>query len=148
MLFVDTHILIRFHDSSDDLHSQAVSKVAQLHRNDEALVVAPQCIYELWSVLTRPRQKRGVGLTPSDANAIVQRLPQFFRLVPDPAGLFTEWLRLVNLHGVSGKESHDARLVAFMNLSAIDKVVTFNGSDFARYGTISVIDPGDASLPQ
>ena len=44
-------------------------------------------------------------------------------------------------HGVSGKKTHDARLVAAMTVHRIDHILTFNTDDFARYTGIQVLHP-------
>lgn len=55
--------------------------------------------------------------------------------------LYDEWRRLIVDHGVSGKKSHDARLVAAMKVHGITQIVTFNTDDFTRYSGIDVIHP-------
>ena len=44
-------------------------------------------------------------------------------------------------HRVSGKNTHDARLVATMKLHGINKILTFNIHDFARFEGIEAIHP-------
>ena len=44
-------------------------------------------------------------------------------------------------HQVSGKKIYDARLVAVMKSHGIDRIVTFNTKDFARYPGITAIHP-------
>jgi hypothetical protein len=41
---------------------------------------------------------------------------------------------------VSGKNAHDARLVAAMLVHGIESILTFNTQDFFRYGEIRVLD--------
>jgi predicted nucleic acid-binding protein len=64
-----------------------------------------------------------------------------FRL-PDSDNVYAQWRRLVVTHGVSGKKTHDARLVAAMTVHGIAHILTFNGADFARFPGITVIEPG------
>jgi predicted nucleic acid-binding protein len=59
--------------------------------------------------------------------------------------LCDEWRRIVVAYQVSGKSSHDARLVAAMNVHGITQVLTFNVKDFARYPGIQAIHPRDAA---
>ncbi len=42
---------------------------------------------------------------------------------------------------VSGKNAHDARLVAAMMVHGISRILTFNVGDFMRYAGIAVLDP-------
>ena len=46
-------------------------------------------------------------------------------------------------HQVTGKKVHDARLVALMVVHEITEVLTFNWSDFERFGFISPLPPED-----
>jgi predicted nucleic acid-binding protein len=52
-----------------------------------------------------------------------------------------EWERLVKVHRVSGKNTHDARLVAVMKVHGIASILTFNVQDFTRYEGIAVVNP-------
>ena len=55
--------------------------------------------------------------------------------------MFEEWERIVTTHRVSGKNTHDARLVATMRLHGIEKILTFNVPDFERFPGIIVLNP-------
>ena len=43
--------------------------------------------------------------------------------------------------GRTGKTTHDARLVAAMNVHGISSILTFNVQDFARYAAKSAVHP-------
>lgn len=64
------------------------------------------------------------------------------RLAEDDA-IYTEWRKLVSSYGVSGKTSHDARLVAAMKVHGVTHVLTFNVEDFRRFEGIQVLHPND-----
>jgi len=63
-----------------------------------------------------------------------------FRLA-ETDDVYGEWRRLVIRHGVSGKNAHDARIVAAIVVNRIDHILTFNVQDFARYSNLTVLDP-------
>lgn len=65
-----------------------------------------------------------------------------FTIVPDSMQTFETWLDLVVQHGVIGAKVHDARLVSVMKVHGIERILTFNVSDFSRYDDIMVINPG------
>jgi hypothetical protein len=44
-------------------------------------------------------------------------------------------------HKVQGVRVHDARLVAIMNVYAVQSVLTFNSVDFERFSNIRAIHP-------
>jgi predicted nucleic acid-binding protein len=52
---------------------------------------------------------------------------------------------LVAAHKVVGKKTHDARLVAAMNVHGVSHILTFNTGDFKRFVGIQTIHP-DAKI--
>jgi predicted nucleic acid-binding protein len=145
-LLVDTNILIRYLDVEDVLHRQTSSALTQLRPVGHDLVIAPQCIYEFWAVSTRPVDKNGLGLKPSSAAVAIKNFAAALSRLDDPINLYDEWLRIVSSQKVSGKESHDARLVAFMGLHGIQHLLTYNVTDFSRYTYISLVDPATVTV--
>jgi predicted nucleic acid-binding protein len=80
-------------------------------------------------------------MTTEAAMQALTVIKDLFPMLPEPVGIYEEWERLVNTYGVSGKNTHDARLVAVMTLHGITRILTFNAADFARYEDIEAIDP-------
>ena len=105
------------------------------------LAVASQNLVKLWSVCTRPADVGGLGLNPAAAAFTLDRIEQEFVRLRGTDGIYPAWRRLVREHGVSGRQVHDARLVASMLVNGITHILTFNGRDFLRYAQIFVIDP-------
>lgn len=132
-VFVDTNVLLRSVQPTHPLHDAAVRSVSGLIRGGESLVVTPQIIAEFWNVATRPIGANGLGMAHDFARAEVAKVEQFCSIVPESIDVYTEWKRLITAHQVSGVHVHDARLVAAMNVYGIDRMLTFNGSDFMRY---------------
>jgi predicted nucleic acid-binding protein len=54
------------------------------------------------------------------------RIRSLFTLLPDTPAIYPQWEKLVVEFGVKGKESHDARLIAAMNVHGISRIVTFD----------------------
>ena len=111
-----------------------------MRRDRDSLHIASQNIIEFWVVATRPVSENGLGLTIDQALHEVVRLKRFFILLPE-LPLQSEWERLVVTFRVSGKNGHDARLVAAMSVHRLDRILTFNVADFTRYTGIKVLDP-------
>ena len=63
MILIDTNIFTRLSDKTDPLRASVKFALEHLD-NQEELVVAPQCLYEFWVVMTCPRQNNGYGLHP------------------------------------------------------------------------------------
>ncbi len=75
--------------------------------------------------------------------ALITETEAAFTLLPDHEDLYMEWKRIVSQYRVSGKPTHDARLVAAMTLHGVRSFLTFNVRDFTRYAGLSVRHPRD-----
>jgi predicted nucleic acid-binding protein len=141
-LLVDTNILLRSVQTHHPHYAMVERAFAVLRSRDETLNVTVQNFVEFWAVATRPTgSENGLGMTPEDAMKELAVLKDLFPLLPEPSGLFDEWERLVATYRVSGKNTHDARLVAAMNLNGIARILTFNVQDFNRYQDIEALHP-------
>ncbi len=101
-----------------------------------------------WSARAPPAQN-GLGLTPAATQAELSRLKVFFTVLDETPAVFPQWEQLVAQYQISGKNAHDARLVAAMMVHGLSRILTFNVGDFQRYQTLIVLDPqqGLASQP-
>lgn len=142
----DTNILLRSAERTHPMHEETVAATRQLLTNGEELCVLAQNLIEFWAVATRPISVNGLAMTTEQARAELIRIKGLFRLLPDIPDIYPKWETLVVKHGVSGKTTHDARIVAAMNVHSIINLLTFNGDDFKRYRAINVVSPADVSL--
>ncbi len=138
---VDTSVLIRRINRKDPEHQLARNAMLALRQKGEDLCIVPQNLYELWSVCTRPATSNGLGLTPEQSLQVLLHVEELFTLLSDHEDLYSEWKRIVSEYRVSGRPSHDARLIAAMNLHGIHALLTFNVQDFTRYSGLSVLHP-------
>lgn len=109
----------------------------------DVLCVTSQNLIECWAVCTRPVENNGLGLPPALAFRVLSRIETAAVRLAEDDSAYTEWRNLVTTHAVSGKKSHDARLVAAMKVHGVTHVLTFNGDDFRRFDGIQVIHPKD-----
>lgn len=144
---VDTNVLLRWVQPSDPMNPVAERAVEELVQRGETVYISPQNCVEFWSVATRPAAVNGLGWSPAEADAELQRIEQFFPLLPDMPTIHTEWRQLVVTVGVSGVQVHDARLVAVMRAHGITHLLTFNVPDFRRFPGITVMHPQDVIPP-
>lgn len=140
-ILADTNVLLRRIHRRDPQHRLAQRALNRLIRQGDRICVTSQNLIELWAVCTRPPDNNGLGLNTLQTERILTRIERAVIRLPDSDNIYPEWRRLVVTHGVSGKKSHDARLVAIMNIQAITHIVTFNTEDFRRYPGITVIHP-------
>lgn len=140
-VLVDCHILTRSAQPGHPMHIEALDAVRTLKQSGEELCAVPQNLYEFWVVATRPMDVNGLGMSTTQAQAELTRIKSFFRVLPDIPAIYPEWEKLVVQHAVSGKNAHDARIVAAMNVHGITHLLTFNAADFKRFHGLSVISP-------
>lgn len=140
-VLIDTNVLLRLLQPST-LHIDAArNAIDSLRERGEPMVFAAQNIIEFWVVATRPIMNNGLGLNPDRAASEIAGFKALFSILPESAHILAEWERLVNSYRVSGKNAHDARLVAAMTVNRVDKILTFNIADFTRFREIQVLDP-------
>lgn len=139
-VLVDSNILLRI-SQPDTAHAAIAERALDALRiRNEELRITSQNLVEFWAVATRPLTENGLGFTLEQANGQMLALKQLFTLLPE-VPLQSEWERLVTTYRVSGKNCHDARLVAAMMVHGIRSILTFNVQDFTRYAGITVLDP-------
>ena len=122
--------------------SRAVSML--FDRGDELHVIG-QNLIEFWAVATRTINENGLGLTVTEAALELTKLKTTFTVLPDSADVLPLWEELVVRHQVRGKQAHDTRLVAAMNVHKLTHLLTFNTTDFKRFTGITVISPTDVN---
>lgn len=103
----------------------------------------PQNLIELWTVATRPFGDNGLGMSPAEAAAELDRIKSMFLLLPETPAIYPAWESLVRTYQVTGKPSHDARLVAAMQTHNLTAILTFDKTGFSRFSDIEVVHPGD-----
>ena len=136
---LDSNILLRWANREDPERPLALSALQKLGRSGELMHTTPQNYTEFWSSATRPATGNGLGLSPIQASQLVNRLRTLFPLLPDNAIVFEEWLQIVTASAVSGRQVHDARLVAVMLAHRITHILTFDVNDFKRYQSFGIV---------
>ena len=144
-VLLDTNILTRLAEPIHPLRATALSAVETLQSAGRILHIVPQNLYEFWVVATRPTTANGgLGLTVAEARAELESIRGSFVLLHDTPAIFAEW----EAHDCKGKPAHDARLVAAMHVHGVTELLTFNGSDFRRFGDIFVLEPAAVAAAQ
>jgi predicted nucleic acid-binding protein len=141
---LDTGILLRLVDDKDPQHSVIRLAVRELIRRSDDLLITTQNVAEFWNVATRPVANNGLGLKGSDVAQLLQReVEPICVVIPEQAALLGEFKRLLTTYGVTGKQVHDARLVAMMITWQVDHILTLNERNFQRFAPerITVVSP-------
>jgi predicted nucleic acid-binding protein len=138
-ILLDTNILVRLAQPHHPSAPVAARALKALRSSNEALHITQQNVVEFWAVTTRPIDANGLGFTTQQAAEEIAVLKRLFLLLPE-VPLQDAWERLVTGNRVSGKNAHDARLVAAMVVHGIESILTFNMQDFLRYAEIRVLN--------
>jgi predicted nucleic acid-binding protein len=142
-LLLDTNVLLRASDPGSPLYALATEAVALLLAAGEQIQITAQNLIEFWAVATRPESVNGLGWSAQQTRDEISRLLGQFPLLEDSPAIFSEWPNLVSSHAVEGKATHDARLVAVMQVHGIACLLTFNTVDFVRYTGLTLLHPTD-----
>lgn len=148
---VDTNILLRRRDTKHPQFQAADGAITRLQGRNERLCVARQNLIEFRNVASRPLDKNGLGLSPAAADLDLDIAESEFDVLAEDDLVYQVWRQLIAAKGVSGKQVHDARLVASMLVYGITHLLTFNGADFRRFEAlpaslgagIVVVSPAD-----
>jgi predicted nucleic acid-binding protein len=142
---LDTNVLVRLANAADVRYAIADRAVMELHRRGEVLHLTPQVLMEFRNVATRPLARNGLGLSTVDAEMQSAGFETRFPLLADTPDIYSAWKALVSALAVTGKQVHDARLVAVCHVYAVTHFLTFNVADFIRMAgfgpSIVVVDP-------
>lgn len=142
-VLVDSNILVFSADPNSPMFNEVTRATTLLLSGGERLCVIPQNLIEFWAVATRPVTSRGLGFSVRQTLAELAQIKSVFQLLHDSPAIYLEWEKLVTQHSVLGKNVHDARLVAAMNVFSLDTLLTSNKPDFKRFAGNTAIEPKD-----
>ena len=139
-MFIDTNVLVKARIPSAPDHDAARASLERAFRNPEPLRISRQVIREYLAVVTRP-QTWPVAISRAEALDDVSRLNGNFEILED-GPMVTEFLvTLCREVPTGGKQIHDANIVATMLARGERRLLTYNASDFRRYGDrIELVD--------
>lgn len=143
----DTNILLRSAEPKHPMHAETLTALSAIRADGDSLCIFPQNIIEFWNVATRPAEKNGLGFSHQQSLTEVEKIEKLFRLILDVPAIYGEWKRLVFVHAVSGKQVHDTRIAATMNVHGITHLLTYNVDDFKRFTTIKAVRPPELIPP-
>lgn len=137
---IDTNVLLRLAQSAEAYPAQHAA-VQRLIALGNRLYTTFQNVAEFWNVSTRPAQLNGRGLSSVEVQSSLLLLERQFEIITEDRDTYERWLALIVHFRVSGRQVHDARLIAHMLSRDIPYFLTSNIKDFTRYGDITAIDP-------
>ena len=98
------------------------------------LYTSGQILREYLAVATRPIGRNGLGMPQPAAVANVRALRGRLRLMAEHEKVADRLAELLDAVDCTGKQVHDANVVATMLVHGVDTVITSNVEDFVRFG--------------
>ena len=140
-VFVDTNVLLYAGRPNAAEYARSQAALSRLQRDNAPLWLSRQVFREYLAAATRP-QASGPALPMAAAIADVHGFHAAFNVAEDGPKVLDRLLHLLAAHPGGGKQVHDANLVATMLEYRITRLLTFNDTDFRRFGVlIEVIAP-------
>ena len=144
-VFCDTNIILRAYHEVLPQHAPVRATFDRLIVADTHLWISRQVIREYLVQVTHPRTF-ATPLNGEQAISQVSKILKTCRVVDETDTTTETLLMLIRNYSVSGKQVHDANIVASMLGNGIDQLLTLNVADFKRYADkITVIVPDDSS---
>lgn len=141
--FVDTNILVYSIDISFENRSFHRASLEILRPSEkEVLYISPQILAEFYAVVTSISAVKN-PISPNEAIFRMKRLSQMpnikvLEITPD---VEQKWLELLEINPVKGSKVFDIFHLATMLTHNIQRIYTFNDSDFSWYKNVNVITP-------
>ena len=133
VMFVDTNVLVNSRILEAPHHAAARARLERAFQDTEPMRIRRQVLREYLAVVTRP-QTWPIAITRADALDDVNRLVNIFEILED-GPVVTELLTMLCREiDVGGRQVHDANIVATMLAHGERRLLTFNTTDFRRYG--------------
>lgn len=132
-MFIDTNVFVSARSTQAPACAPARAALARALESGEPLRISRQVMREYLSVVTRP-QIWSDPLSMAEALDDVARLSAAFEVLEDGPRVMGMLVGLCRNVAVAGKQVHDANIVATMLTHNERQLLTFDGSDFRRYG--------------
>ena len=132
-VMLDTNVLLAATDEGRAEHRYALTIMNEWAAGDTTLCISGQILREYLVVATRPAEQNGLGLKPADAMSNVRSFRERTAFVAEDARVADRLQGLLADVECSGKQVHDANVVATMLAHDIGTVVTMNLADFVRF---------------
>ena len=132
-MFIDTNVFVPARSVQAPASALARAALVRAHESGEPMRVSRQVMREYLSTMTRP-QVWSDPLSMTEALNDVAWLGTTFEVLEDGPHVTDMLAALCREVPVAGKQVHDANIVATMLAHGERRLLTFNDSDFRRYG--------------
>lgn len=132
-VMLDTNVLLAATDEGRVEHHDALTILNEWAASGTTLCTSGQILREYLAVATRPAERNGLGLKPADAVTNVRAIRERTAFLAENARVADRLQGLLTDVECSGKQVHDANVIATMLTHGVGTVVTINVTDFARF---------------
>jgi predicted nucleic acid-binding protein len=137
---IDTNVLVYALDADAPQHASARVLLEAARDGSATLYVTSQILCEFYSIVTNARRVSKPCSAADAVNAIADLLT-FLNVLSAPANVVDGWLGLLQRHPVTGGDVFDLQIIATMQANAIQRIYTFNSSDFETFPELVVVMP-------
>ena len=139
---LDANVLVYSIDATAVQHLAAMALVDSARAASVTLYVTSQILCEFYSIITNPRRV-AAPLSAADALSVLSLLLTFpgLHLLPLPVSAVAGWMTLLQRRPVLGANIYDLQIVATMQANGIQRIYTFNTTDFTAFSELVVVNP-------
>lgn len=142
-VMLDTNVLLAATDADRRGHGDALAVVNTWPRRGAALCLSGQILREYLAVATRDVQQNGLGMKMPEAVSNVRAFRSRMVLLDEGATVTDRLLLLLENVECTGKQTHDANVVAAMLVHDVATVVTADVRGFRRFSPfVTVLELG------
>lgn len=127
---VDTNVLV---GASEPTRADHAAAQALITSDTRTLAVTPQVLREYLVVATRPAELNGLALSMEQAIANLNQFLDCFHVLPENAATVARLHQLVTEVSTSGRQIHDANIVATALAHGASSIITSDTRHFARF---------------
>jgi predicted nucleic acid-binding protein len=138
-LFVDTNVLLYANVTAAPLHEASLDALREAYQVGRPLWISRQILREFIAVRTRPQ----LFTQPSSEITVIERIQHFedhFEVADETLAVTEKLLELFKAYKFSGKQVHDANIVATMLTYDVSCLLTHNTKDFERFSDLITIE--------
>jgi predicted nucleic acid-binding protein len=139
-VFLDTGILLRIAIANFPFHPEARRLIAIEYRRNSQIWISRQVIREFLVQATRP-QSFMKPLTIKKAIQLIEGMHGQFTIANETSDVTKKMFDLLKTYPTTGKQVHDANIVATMLVNNVTTLLTHNPEDMRRFASIITVVP-------
>jgi predicted nucleic acid-binding protein len=137
---IDANVLVYAMDGDAPQFASARALLQSAREGSATLYVTSQILCEFYSVVTNPRRVPNPR-SPEDARTAISGFIAYLYVLPIPVRTEELWLDLLRRRPVRGPKIFDLQIVASMLANGIQRIYTYNITDFEAFSELEVLTP-------